>query len=250
MKISIITLFPDMFKGFLEDSIVKRAQEAGAVSIEFVNLRDFAINDHGTVDDRPFGGGAGMVLMAEPLKNAIQSIEKVGNARSIATSARGVVYSQQKAKEYAGLDHLIIVAGHYEGYDERAMEYVDEEVSLGDFILTGGELPAGIIVDSIVRLLPGVLKKEEATNEESFFDVAIEEVREAVGEDEFLNQLIKENVTTVRLLEYPQYTRPQEFEGKKVPDVLVSGDPKKIRAWQLQQAFFVTKSRRPDLRSS
>ena len=249
MKITILTLFPQMISGFLGESILKRAQEKGAVEIDVVNIRDFAVDKHKTVDDRPFGGGAGMVLMAEPLIKAIASV-KLGNSgkqKVILTSPRGIVYSQKKVQEYAGLDNLVIIAGHYEGFDERITNYIDEEISIGDYVLTGGELPAAIIVDSIIRLLPGVLKKEDATENESFFSVSIEELIEAVGSDDVLDQLREKGAKTVQLLEYPHYTRPQELAGKKVPEVLVAGDPKKIRVWQLKEAYSITKKNRPEL---
>ena len=249
MKITILTLFPQMISGFLGESILKRAQEKGAVEIDVVNIRDFAVDKHKTVDDRPFGGGAGMVLMAEPLIKAIASV-KLGNSgkqKVILTSPRGIVYSQKKAQEYASLDNLVIIAGHYEGFDERITNYIDEEISIGDYVLTGGELPAAIIVDSIIRLLPGVLKKEDATENESFFSVSIEELIEAVGSDDVLDQLREKGAKTVQLLEYPHYTRPQELAGKKVPEVLVAGDPKKIRVWQLKEAYSITKKNRPEL---
>jgi tRNA (guanine37-N1)-methyltransferase len=249
MKITIITLFPEMFRGFLEESIVKRAQEMGKVEIIFVNPRDFTTDTHKTVDDRPFGGGAGMVMMLEPLKKAIQSV-KSERTYIVGTSARGNVFTQKKAQEYAKKEELVILAGHYEGYDERLREQFDEEVSLGDFIMTGGELVAACIIDAVVRLQKGVLKKEAAIEEESFFEVPLEELIKAVGNDPMLLELRDKKRERVKLLEYPQYTRPQEFEGNIVPEVLVSGDPKKIREWQLQQAFLVTKNQRKDLLTS
>jgi tRNA (guanine37-N1)-methyltransferase len=232
MRISIITLFPKMISGFFDESIIKRAQEKKLVEIELINLRDFAINDYGQVDDRPYGGGAGMILRIEPLYNAIQKIKmqkskcKITNQnlKIILTSPKGRIFNQAVAKEYSKLNHLILIAGHYEGVDERVMDYIDEEVSMGDFILTGGEIVAAAIVDSVVRLLPRVLKKDEATKFESFFEI-----------------------DGKTLLEYPQYTRPEEFMGKKVPEVLLSGDPKKIYAWQIKEALKETKKKRDDL---
>jgi len=251
MKITVITLFPDMVQGFINESIVKRAQERKQVEIEIVNLRDFALDSYGTVDGRPYGGGAGMVMRPEPITKAIKSITnyELRNTKQkvILTSAKGKVYDQKKAQELSKLDHLIIIAGHYEGVDERIMDKIDEEISVGDFILTGGEIPAGLIVDSVVRLLPGVLKKDEATKEESFFDVDISELLQAMGENKDLEKLVLKNIKSVKLLEYPQYTRPDVFEGKSVPEVLLSGDPKKIRKYQLTQAFLETKRKRPDL---
>ena len=251
MKITILTLFPDMIHGFLNERIVKRAQEKGAVEIDVVQLRDFAIDSYKTVDDRPYGGGAGMVLMAEPIVKALQqarsSSQSQEKSRVILTSARGNKYTQNTAKKLSQYNHLMIIAGHYEAVDERITDHIDEEISIGDFILTGGELPAAIIIDSIVRLLPGVLKKQEATEIESFFEVSIDELVQAIGENPLLAGLKSAGIKKVKLLEYPHYTRPQEFEGKQVPEVLLSGDPKKIRQWQLQQAFSKTKSARPDL---
>lgn len=235
MKISIITLFPKMISGFFEESIVKRAIEKKLVEIEIINLRDFAVNDYGSVDDRPYGGGAGMVLRVDILykalskitNNKLQMTNEIQNSKSnlkiILTSPKGKVFNQKKAEEFSKLKHLVIIAGHYEDVDARVLNYVDEEVSMGDFILTGGEIPAAAITDSIVRLISGVLKKNEATKSESF------------------------NIGGKKILEYPQYTRPEEFMGKKVPEVLLSGDPKKIEKWQKEQALKETRKKRPDL---
>ena len=251
MKITIVTLFPKMIEGFIEDSIIKRAQTKGIVEISIVNLRDFARDAYGTVDERPSGGGAGMVLCVDVLKKALSTItndqQQATNSKIVLTSARGPVFNQVKAQNFSKLNELIIFAGHYEGFDERFSEYIDEEISIGDFILTGGELSAAIICDAVVRLLPGVLKKEDATMEESFYMVPITQVIEVIGDHEKLSALQKKGVTEIQLLEYPQYTRPEEFEGKKVPEILLSGDPKKIKKWQLQKAFEYTLLRRPDL---
>ena len=225
MKITIITLFRNMVSGFFEESIVKRAQEKKLVEIDLINLRDFAIDDYGTVDDRPYGGGAGMILrvdviykaLSKILNNKLQITNKIKNPnfkiKTVLTSPKGKIFDQKKAQEYSQLDHLIIIAGHYEGVDERILDYVDEEVSLGDFVMTGGEITASAIVDSIVRLIPGVLKKGEATAQETF------------------------NINKKKLLEYPQYTRPEIFNNKKVPEILLSGDHKKIEAWQIKKSF-------------
>jgi len=238
MKISVITLFPKMISSFFEESIVKRAVDKKLVEIEIINLRDFAIDDYGTVDDRPYGGGAGMILRIEPIYKAIKKITnselriKNKNSKSvirnqkikiILTSPKGKTFDQTKATEYSNLDHLIIIAGHYEDVDARILDYVDEEVSMGDFILTGGEIPASAIVDSVVRLIPGVLKKDQAVKNESF------------------------NFNDKKILEHPQYTRPDEFMGKKVPDILLKGDHKKIEKWQMEKAIEETKRKRPDL---
>ncbi len=223
MKISIITLFPDMISGFIKESILKRAIDKGLVEIELINLRDFAQDKYKTVDDKPYGGGAGMVLRVDVLKDAISYAlkNKQNKTKIILTSAKGKTYSQKKAIEYLKLNHIVIIAGHYEGVDERVLEYVDEEVSLGDFVLTGGEIAAASIVDSVVRLIPGVLKKSEAIQEESF--------------------------SKTYPLEYPQYTKPFEFKGHKVPDVLLSGNHKKIKEWRLNKSKELTKKLRPDL---
>lgn len=223
MKISVITLFPDMISSFIKESIIKRAVDKGLVEIELINLRDFAKDKYKSVDDKPYGGGAGMVLRVDVLKDAISFAvkNKEGKTKIILTSAKGKTYSQKKANNYSKLDHLVIIAGHYEGTDERILNYVDEEVSLGDFILTGGEVVASAIIDSIVRLIPEVLKKENATKEESF--------------------------SKEYPLEYPQYTKPAEFEGNKVPEVLLSGDHKKIKEWKIKKSKELTKKLRPDL---
>lgn len=229
-----------MIEGFLNESILMRAQEKKLVKIEIINLRDFAIDDYGTVDDKPYGGGVGMVLRVDVIYKAIAKILnnqssissedlsfkfQVSNGTKIVlTSARGKTYKQAVAEEYSKLDHLIIIAGHYEGVDERIMEYVDEEISVGDYVLTGGELPACIIADSVTRLVSGVLKHPEATEIESFSPVDGQQ-----------------------LLECPQYTRPEEFGGKKVPEILLSGNHKNIDDWRKNQAIDITKKRRPDL---
>lgn len=223
MKISVITLFPDMISSFIKESIIKRAVDKGLVEIKIINLRDFAKDKYKSVDDKPYGGGAGMVLRVDVLKDAISFAvkNKKGKTKIILTSAKGKTYSQKIANDYSKLDHFVIIAGHYEGTDERILNYVDEEISIGDFILTGGEVVASAIIDSIVRLIPGVLKKSEATQEESF-------------SKEFP-------------LEYPQYTKPVEFEGNTVPEVLLSGDHKKIKEWKINKSKELTKKLRPDL---
>lgn len=254
MKITVITLFPQMIKGFFEESIVRRAQESGRVEIEVVNLRDFADDARGTVDDRPYGGGAGMVFKVDVLHRALIKL-KVKNAKSkikekvILTSARGSIFNQKKAAELSKLKHIILIAGHYEGVDERVYGYIDEEISIGDFILTGGEIAAAAIVDSVVRLIPGVLKKDDATANESFFEFDIDELISIVGEHKSLISLKKQGIKKVQLLEYPHYTRPEEYEGVKVPSVLKSGDFKKIYEWKVQRAFEETLKKRPDLLS-
>ena len=238
-----------MVSPFFAESIVKRAQDKKAVELSIINLRDFALDDYGTVDDKPYGGGTGMILRVEPIKKALDSVnagEKKIGKKIIITSPQGNVFNQKKAKEFSQLDELIIIAGHYEAVDERVLDYVDEEISMGDFVLTGGEIAAAAIVDATVRLLPGVLKKEDATTVESFFTFTVTELSEVL-DDPLLEKLEQKNVQAVTLLEYPQYTRPAEFEGKTVPEVLMSGDPKKMRQWQIKMAWENTKKKRPDL---
>lgn len=231
MKFSIITLFPAVFEPILNSSILKRAQKKGLVEFKLINLRDFGEGKHQVVDDRPYGGGAGMVLKANVLAKAIQNaicyspLAICGEKPYIIlTSASGKPYKQITAKEFSKLDHLIIICGHYEGVDQRFIEnYVDEEISIGDYVLTGGEVPAMTIVDSITRLIPGVLEKPEAIEDESF------------------------SPAVAGLLEYPQYTRPEEFEGKKAPEVLLSGNHAEIKKWRLKKSREITKKIRPDL---
>ncbi len=226
MKIDVVTIFPQMFTGPFEESIVKRAQEKNLVSIAVHDLRKGTTDKHKTVDNSPYGGGPGMVMMVEPIDKAIRSLltkrgDFLAKPRVILMTPQGKTFSQAKAQELSKLEHLIFICGHYEGVDERVREHlVDEEISIGDYVLTGGELPAMVVVDSLVRLIPGVLGKEASLDEESF----------ASG-----------------LLEYPHYTRPEEFRGWKVPDVLLSGNHSEIAKWRKEQAMKRTKRRRPDL---
>ena len=220
MKIDILTLFPKMFKGPFDESIIKRAQDKGLVEIKSHNIRNWAKDRHKTVDDRPYGGGTGMVLMVEPLYKALKDL-RGKNTKVILMTPQGKPYKENDAKRLSKINHLIIIAGHYEGFDERIREnLVDEEISIGDYVLTGGEIPAMVITDSVVRLIPGVLEKEDATINESFSE---------------------------GLLEYPQYTRPEDFKGWKVPNILLSGNHKEIAKWRKEKALEKTKSRRPDL---
>lgn len=227
MTISIITLFPEVFETYLSTSILGRAQKKGKVTFRLINLRDFGEGKHQIVDGRPYGGGAGMLLRADILSKALSSVvnrhslTKNEKRKTILMSASGITYKQSKSRELSKLDHIIIVCGHYEGVDQRFIDkYVDDEISIGDFVLTGGEIPAMIIADSIVRLIPGVLKKEEAIINESF---------------------------TENLLEGPQYTRPDAFEGLKVPKVLLSGNHGKVDKWRKKESLHKTKKIRPDL---
>lgn len=220
MRIDIVTLFPGMCSAVLGESIVGRAQKSGALELGFANPRDFSEDKHRRVDDRPYGGGAGMVLMAEPLAAAVKSVKKKGS-RVVFLSPQGKRFTQDDARRLAGEKRLVLVCGHYEGVDERVMPLFDEELSIGDFVLTGGELPAMVVADAVTRLLPGVLKKEDAAAKESF------------GDD--------------KLLDYPQYTRPRVWRRKKVPEVLFSGDHERIAQWRESAARAATRRKRPDL---
>lgn len=222
MKFDVLTLFPGMFDGPMNDSIIGRGIERGLIELTLWNIRDFATDRHRTVDDSPYGGGAGMVMKVEPLYFCIEKVkaDRPG-AAVILTSPRGIPFTQEMAQELAGLPELIIVCGRYEGVDERVTELcIDHEVSVGDFVLTGGELAAMVIIDAVGRLLPGVLGSEDSAMDESF----------AEG-----------------LLEYPQYTRPPEFHGLKVPEVLLSGNHREIAKWRRHQAILRTLDARPEL---
>ncbi len=253
-----------MIQGFFEESIVKRAIDKKLVEIELINLRDFAINKYGSVDDRPYGGGAGMIMRVDVIYRALSKISNFQfpiskqtsnfkkpiskkNIKTILTSPKGKQFNQQKAREYSKLNHLVIIAGHYEGVDERVMNYIDEEVSLGDFVMTGGEITTAAIVDSVVRLIPGTLKKKEATQLESFFEIPTLQLIEVAGRKKILLDLQKKGVNRVRLLECPQYTRPENFRGQKVPKVLTSGNHKEIEKWRLKEAYRQTLKKRKDL---
>jgi len=223
MRIDVVTLFPEMFSGPFGMSILQRAQDAGAVQIVITNLRDFATDSYRKVDDAPFGGGPGMVMMCQPIFDAVEHAQSLGEAPGevILLSPQGRPFTQQVARELAAKGRLVLVAGRYEGFDERVREgLADDQISLGDFVLSGGEIAAMAVTDAVVRLLPGALGSEASLDEESF----------AGG-----------------LLEYPQYTRPRVFRGMEVPQVLLSGNHAEIEAWRLQQAELRTRQRRPDL---
>jgi len=222
LRFDIVSIFPGMFASPFGDSIIQRAREAGLLDINVHDLRDYSLNKHRKVDDSPFGGGVGMVMNVEPIARAITAVKKeVPETRTILLSPGGRPFDQEKAWELSSLPSLTLICGRYEGIDERIrLHYVDEEISIGDYVLTGGELPAMVLVEAISRLLPGVLGDPESVVEESFHD---------------------------DLLEYPQYTRPRDYEGLKVPEILVSGDPKKIRDWQKAEALKKTAQVRPDL---
>ena len=218
MKIDILTLFPGMFDGFLKESIVHRAIQKELVQINLINFRDFSKLSNQQVDDTPYGGGGGMVLRCEPLIDAIESVKKK-NSKVILMCPQGKPFTQKKAESLKKETHIILVCGHYEGFDDRIRDYVDEELSIGDYVLTGGELPAMVISDSVIRLIDGVIKEESYKNES------------------FQNNL----------LDYPTYTKPYEYRGQKVPDVLISGDHAKIALWRKQMQEERTKKRREDL---
>ncbi|MGG1593169.1 tRNA (guanosine(37)-N1)-methyltransferase TrmD [Terribacillus saccharophilus] len=224
MKIDILTLFPEMFEGVLNHSILKRAQELGAFQPNLVNFREFTTNKHKKVDDYPYGGGAGMVLAPQPIFDAIEHVtEGSAKPRVILMCPQGEPYNQKKAEELAKEEHLIFICGHYEGYDERIREnLVTDEISIGDYVLTGGEIGAMAVMDSVVRLLPDVLGNASSAPEDSF---------------------------STGLLEHPHYTRPADFRGMQVPEVLTSGDHGKIESWRREQSLYRTATRRPDLLS-
>ncbi|RNB88067.1 tRNA (guanosine(37)-N1)-methyltransferase TrmD [Brevibacillus nitrificans] len=221
MRIDILTLFPEMFAGVLSSSILGKAREKEIVDFHVTNFREFSESKHGTVDDTPYGGGGGMVLKPEPLFRAVESMAGEKKPRVILMCPQGVPYNQKLAEELAKEEHLVFVCGHYEGYDERIREHlVTDEISIGDYVLTGGELAAMVVIDSVVRLQPGALGNQTSAVEDSF---------------------------STGLLEYPHYTRPAEFRGWKVPDVLLSGHHANIVKWRLKESLRRTRERRPDL---
>ncbi|OIK15258.1 tRNA (guanosine(37)-N1)-methyltransferase TrmD [Bacillus sp. MUM 13] len=223
MKIDVLSIFPEMFSGVLHSSILKKAAEKNAVSYHVTNFRDFADNKHHTVDDYPYGGGAGMVLKPQPIFDAVDALTSQAGKkpRVVLLCPQGERYTQTKAEELAKEEHLILVCGHYEGYDERIREHlVTDEISIGDYVLTGGELGAMVIIDSVVRLLPGVLGNEDSPVKDSY---------------------------SSGLLEHPHYTRPADFRGMIVPETLTSGNHKKIEEWRLKESLRRTYNRRPDL---
>lgn len=223
MRIDIITLFPEFFEGLQSHSIVGRAIGTRKVEISAHNLRDYATDNYRSVDDHPYGGGPGMVLKVDVLHRALVDVRSQipdGRTKVILLTPQGQVYKQAIAKKLSKVENLILICGHYEGFDERIRDYVDIEVSIGDYVLTGGEIPAMVVVDSVVRLLPGVLGDDKSSAEESHSE---------------------------GLLEYPHYTRPEEYEGKKVPEILMSGNHGEIEKWRRDQAKARTKERRPDL---
>ena len=221
MNIHVLSLFPDMFSGVFGASYLKKAQEKGAVELAVTDIREYTENKHKQVDDYPYGGGAGMVLKPEPMFNAVEAITEGRKPRVILMCPQGERFTQKKAEELAQEEDLVFLCGHYEGYDERIRQHlVTDEISIGDFVLTGGELPAMTVIDAVVRLLPGVLGQADSHIQDSF---------------------------STGLLEHPHYTRPSDFRGMKVPDVLLSGNHAKIDEWREEQSFLRTLQRRPDL---
>ncbi|WP_284139929.1 tRNA (guanosine(37)-N1)-methyltransferase TrmD [Virgibacillus sp. LDC-1] len=223
MHIDILTLFPEMFSGVMNSSMLKKAQDKGKLSYDLVNFRDYTENKHNKVDDYPYGGGAGMVLTPQPVFDAVEAVtnRKKEKPRVILMCPQGEPYTQRKAEELAQEEHLLFICGHYEGYDERIREHlVTDEISIGDYILTGGELGAMVVIDSVVRLIPDVLGNQASAPEDSF---------------------------STGLLEYPHYTRPADFRGMHVPEVLLSGDHKRIREWRRQKSLERTYARRKEL---
>ena len=218
MKIDVLTLFPDMFNNIFSESIIKRALDNKLVDINIHNIRDYSKDPHKKVDDTPYGGGAGMVLMCQPIFDAVKALRS-DNSKVILLTPGGVLYKQSMALDLSREEHLIIICGHYEGFDERIKTICDIELSIGDYILTGGEIPAMVLIDSITRLIDGVIKKESYLNE-SF---------------------------TNNLLDYPTYTKPREYASLSVPDVLVNGDHDKINKWRYEQQLKLTEKNRPDL---
>ena len=223
MKFHVLTIFPEFFRGPFEHGVVQKAREAGLIEIQVHDLRRWTSDRHRTVDDRPFGGGEGMLLKAEPIFEAVEAIwpERGEGRKVILLSAQGVKFDQARAREYSGCGELLLICGRYEGVDERVAEHLaDEEISIGDYVLSGGEIAAFAVLDACVRLLPGVMGEQSSGVEESY---------------------------EAGLLEYPHYTRPREWEGRAIPDVLLSGDHAKIKAWREAEALKVTRERRPDL---
>ncbi len=218
IRIDILTLFPSMFDGFLNESIINRAIKRNLVQINVINFRDYTLDPHGKVDDTPYGGGAGMVLTPQPIFDAVEDL-KAENTKVILLTPDGKTYNQEMAYSYSKEEHIILICGHYEGFDERIRTLADSEISIGDYVLTGGEIPSMVITDSITRLIDGVIEKESHEY------------------DSFNNNL----------LDYPTYTKPRDFRGMKVPDVLTSGNHKEIEKYRLEQQIKRTKERRPDL---
>lgn len=223
IKFDVLTIFPDMFEAVLGESITGRARDNGLLEMNFINIRDFSANKHKKTDDYPYSGGGGMLMMPQPIYDAYKSIADKCDKKPhvVFMSPQGAVFDQKKAIELSKKEHIVFLCGHYEGVDQRVLDMiVDEEISIGDFVLTGGEIPAMAVIDSVSRMIPGVLAEESSYTDESHYS---------------------------GLLEYPQYTHPQEFMGVKVPEVLISGHHKNILKWKREQALLATKKKRPDM---
>jgi tRNA (guanine37-N1)-methyltransferase len=221
MKFDLLTLFPNMFSSPLQESILGKAVEKGLIQIQTINIRDFTVDKHQVVDDAPYGGGQGMVMKVEPISRAIESVKsQYPSAWTIYLTPQGKPFDQDSARRLSTQPHLVLLCGRYEGVDERAREFIDEEISIGDYVLTGGELAAMVLIDAVSRFVPGVLGSDRSAKEDSFFN---------------------------SLLEYPQYTRPVEFRGRRVPEVLLSGNHSAISLWRRREAIKRTSLRRPDL---
>lgn len=220
MIFNVLTLFPEMFNGVLSSSILKRAIEKDIIKVNILNIRDFSKDKHKNVDDYPYGGGHGMIMMVQPIFDAVEYLKRDGDMPVFYMSPKGKVFNQEIAVQMSKLDRIVLLCGHYEGIDERAYSIIDEEISLGDFVMTGGEIAAMAIIDAVSRLIPGVLSNPESYQDESFYS---------------------------GLLEYPQYTRPDEFRGMKVPDVLLSGNHAEIAKWRRQKSLELTILKRPDI---
>lgn len=223
MKFNVLTLFPDMFEAVLGDSIIGRARKNELIEINVLNIRDFSKNKHRKTDDYPFSGGGGMLMTPQPIYDAYMSIagKREQKPHTVYLSPQGEIFSQRKAKELSKEEEIILLCGHYEGVDQRVLDMiVDEEISMGDFVLTGGEIPAMAVIDAVSRMIPGVLANEKSYGDESHFS---------------------------GLLEYPQYTHPKEFMGREIPEILISGHHKNIEKWKREQSLLVTKKKRPDL---
>lgn len=219
MRFDVLTLFPGVFEGFFKESLIKKAREKGLIVLNTHDIRNNTKGKHNTADDSPFGGGPGMVMMAQPVIKTLQSV-KTKNSRTILMTPSGTKLNQQKVLDLSKYGQLIIICGHYEGIDERIMPYVDEEISIGDFVVTGGEIPAALLIDAVCRNIPGVIKEMESVESDSFFN---------------------------GLLDFPHYTRPSDFEGKKVPEVLLNGNHEEIRKWRRKKSLERTLFVRPDL---
>jgi tRNA (guanine37-N1)-methyltransferase len=249
----VVTIFPEFFRGPFEHGVVAQAVQSGLLDIRIHDLRKWTHDRHRTVDDRPFGGGEGMLLKPEPLFDAVESIwpdralppPRVGGKKAILVSAHGRRFDQSAAREWAGLSELLVICGRYEGVDERVAEHlVDEEVSIGDYVLSGGELAAAVVVDAIARLQPGVLGNQDSTRNESF---SVLDVEREVFEGRKIKGPAGKEILSMALLDCPQYTRPAEFRGWKVPEVLLGGNHAEIRKWRLRAALEKTARLRPDL---